>query len=231
MFSVYGVTGRQFTGSAEQLRQIERVNAASRVRRLDANETVLPERISADPALQGPVTGLAAAVVPGGPVARRNALAAYTQTQPRETQRPPLTRVDEIMTQPALTLVQDTPMREAWRLLAYHSYAQAPVVSASGMLVGLVLLSELLRAERMATPELDAEAWRTWMAQPIAELMWTPVPSATPETEIRRVAGVLTDSGLPGLPVVDEGGMVTGFVSRGDIVRAVAHDPPLDLWS
>jgi CBS domain-containing protein len=231
MFSVYGVSGRQFTGSAEQLRQIERVNAASRVRRLDANESVLAERLSADPALAAPPQAAPAAPTLGGPVARRNALAAYAQSQPRETQRPPLTRVDEIMTQPALTLTHDTPMREAWRLLAYHGHAQAPVVSASGMLVGLLLHSELLRPDRMATPELDADVWRALMAQPIGDLMWTPVPSATPDTDIRRVAGVLTDSGLPGLPVVDDAGMVTGFVSRGDIVRAVAHDPPLDLWS
>jgi CBS domain-containing protein len=231
MFSVYGVSGRQFTGSAEQLRQIERVNAASRVRRLEANETTLPERVSADPLLPGPAPTAVAGAGIGSPAARRNALAAYTQSQPRETQRSPLSRVEDIMTQPALTLTHDTPMREAWRLLAYHGHAQAPVVSASGMLVGLLLHSELLRPDRMATPELDAEAWRVLMAQPIGDLMWTPVPSATPDTDIRRVAGVLTDSGLPGLPVVDDAGMVTGFVSRGDIVRAVAHDPPLDLWS
>ena len=48
---------------------------------------------------------------------------------------------------------------------------------------------------------------------------------------IRRVARVLLDTGLPGLPVVDEQGMVTGFVSRSDILRAVVADPPLDLWT
>jgi CBS domain-containing protein len=31
--------------------------------------------------------------------------------------------------------------------------------------------------------------------------------------------------------VVDDAGAVVGFVSRSDIVRAVAHEPPLDLWS
>jgi CBS domain-containing protein len=31
--------------------------------------------------------------------------------------------------------------------------------------------------------------------------------------------------------VVDDGGRVTGFVSRTDILRAVVADPPLDLWS
>ncbi|KQP22991.1 HPP family protein [Pseudorhodoferax sp. Leaf267] len=229
MFSVYGVAGRQFTGSAEQLRQIERVNAAPRTRRVDSNETELPERVSADPALLPGAPAVPGPVV-GGPAARQ-ALAAYAQTQPRETQRQPLVRVAEIMSQPALTLVQDTSVLDAWKLLSYHGYGQVPVVSPSGMLVGLLLRTDLLRAERLAVSELDAATWQAAMAQPIAEVMWTPVPSAAADTEIRRVAGVLHDNGLPGLPVVDEAGMVTGVVTRGDIVRAVAQDPPLDLWT
>lgn len=229
MFSVYGVTGRQFTGSAEQLRQIERVNAAARVRRIDPNEEVLPERVSADPAL-APSPDATAVPAAGTTAATRTALAAYAQSSAAETQRQPLTRVAEIMHTPAFTLPESTPVLQAWKLLAYHGHAQAPVVSASGMLVGLLLLADLLRAERLALPELAPEHWAALMAQPIGELMWTPVPSTSADTEIRRVAGVLHEDGLPGLPVVDDAGAVIGFVSRSDIVRAVAHDPPLDLW-
>ena len=57
-----------------------------------------------------------------------------------------------------------------------------------------------------------------------------PVPATSAETDLRRVATVLLDTGLPGLPVVDERGAVAGFVSRSDILRAVTADPPLDLW-
>jgi CBS domain-containing protein len=60
--------------------------------------------------------------------------------------------------------------------------------------------------------------------------MSTPVPCVAPDTDIRRVARVLLDTDLPGLPVVDDEGVVTGFVSRSDILRAVVTDPPLDLW-
>ena len=54
--------------------------------------------------------------------------------------------------------------------------------------------------------------------------------TATSMLGMSRLAQVLHDGGLPGLPVVDDAGAVTGFVSRGDIVRAAAQDPPLDLW-
>lgn len=227
MFSVYGVHGRQFTGSAEQLRQVERVNATPRTRRVDANETDLPDRVSADPALQA---GAMPAGSGGGGAVARQALAAYAQTQAPAPQRQPLVRVAEIMSQPALTLTPDTRVLDAWKLLAYHGHGQALVVNAAGGLIGLLLQRDLLRADRLAAPALDAEAWQALMQQPIGDLMWTPVPSATAETEIRRVATVLHDTELPALPIVDETGLVIGIVTRGDIVRAVAHDPPLDLW-
>jgi CBS domain-containing protein len=41
----------------------------------------------------------------------------------------------------------------------------------------------------------------------------------------------LQETGLSGLPVVAADGLVIGFVSRSDILRAVSHDPPLDLWA
>lgn len=222
MFSIYGVTGRQFTGSAEQLRQIERVNATPRTRRVDANESELPGRVSADPAWTAP------SARPG--VATRQALAAYAPAPALERQRRPLTRVADIQSSSVLSLTPDVPVLQAWRLLAYHGHAQAPVVNAQGVLVGLLLRVDLLRSERLAVPELDPAIWQGLMQQPIGDLMWTPVPSVTADTEIRRVASVLHDNDLPGLPVVNEAGYVTGMVTRGDILRAVAHDPPLDLW-
>ncbi|HMZ87367.1 MAG TPA: CBS domain-containing protein, partial [Giesbergeria sp.] len=67
--------------------------------------------------------------------------------------------------------------------------------------------------------------------RPVSAVMVTPVPTVAPDTDVRRLASVLLDTGLPGLPVTDEAGIPVGFVSRTDILRAVAADPPLDLWS
>ena len=60
--------------------------------------------------------------------------------------------------------------------------------------------------------------------------MWTPVTGALPDTDLRRIAALLLESGLPGLPVTTGDGSVIGFISRTDLMRAVTADPPLDLW-
>jgi CBS-domain-containing membrane protein len=88
----------------------------------------------------------------------------------------------------------------------------------------------VFKPEHLPKPDTYQVAWRTLMQQNIKTIMHTPVPSVAPESDIRRVAGVLIDTGLPGLPVVDEQGLVTGFISRSDILRAVVTEPPLDLW-
>jgi CBS domain-containing protein len=130
-----------------------------------------------------------------------------------------------------VTTIPDTSnVDHAWQVLARNHLGQAPVVAASGVLVGLISRADLMAPERLPGPDSHAQVWRSLLAQPVVDVMWTPVPSVSPDTDIRRVARVLLDSGLPGLPVVDDDGKVTGFVSRSDILRAVVADPPLDLW-
>ena len=112
----------------------------------------------------------------------------------------------------------------AWSLLSAHQVAQAPVLNERDRVVGL-----LLRAD-MAPPSLARSPSPAMAQRRVAELMLTPVPAVAQDTSLRRLAHVLMDTGLPGLPVTDAEGVLLGFVSRTDILRAVAADPPLDMW-
>ncbi len=220
MFSVYGVGGQLFNGPLEDLRQVEAVHALVRARAVGAPGQ---ERSPAD---------AAAMQHHAAPEGRHhpNPLAAYVQTEQAHMPRHPLTRVAELMSRSVITVSFNSSVLDAWQLLASHGVSQAPVVDATETLVGLLSRAELLRPDRLPTPGSNALLWRALMMQPVSEIMWTPVPSVSAPTDIRRVARVLLDTGLPGLPVVDEHGGVTGFVSRSDILRAVVNDPPLDLW-
>lgn len=223
MFSVYGKAGRVFRGSMEELRQVGPISRASR------SHVVAP--VGLDPQDQNPARF--SELVPPVPrdVAHRTALAAYEQTRKPGLPRHPLTRVDAVMSHPVVTIADTFSVEQAWQVLAENRMGQAPVVASGGMLVGLITRADLMHPERMPGPDSHALVWRALLMQSVVDVMWTPVPSVSADTDIRRVARVLLDSGLPGLPVVDEEGRVTGFVSRSDILRAVVADPPLDLWS
>ncbi|WP_296448178.1 HPP family protein [Rhodoferax sp. UBA5149] len=226
MFSVYGVSGQLFRGSLEQLRQIGAVGAVAR-----GNAVQAVGRDGQDPSSSSPGAFTARAEHPApSDEAHRSALAAYAQTQRVALPRHPLSRVDALMSRPVITIPDSSTVLQAWQILARHGVGQAPVVNSDATLVGLLSRADLLRPERLPTPGSNALVWRALLAQSVSDIMSTPVPSVAADTDIRRVARVLLDTGLPGLPVVDEQGLVTGFVSRSDILRAVVTDPPLDLW-
>ncbi len=222
MFSLYGVDGRVFRGSLEQLRQI---NPVARVGRVQAAESIGTGDFEES-------VRRAAAGLPPPPLdlAHRAAVESYTQTQKPETQRQPLTRVESLMSTEVITLPSSATVFQAWQILAKEGLGQAPVVNLNGALVGLLSRADLMKVDALPSPERNPQDWRSLMSQSVATIMWSPVPSVSPQTDIRRVANVLLDSGLPGLPVVDDEGGMVGFISRSDILRAVTTDPPLDLW-
>jgi CBS-domain-containing membrane protein len=227
MFSVYGPAGRLFRGSMEQLRQVGGVSAIARA------ISILPVgRDGVDAASSSPgVFALHAqqAAMPSDE-AHRSALAAYAESQKVIPERHPLQQVDSLMSRTVITIPDTATVLQAWQILARHGVGQAPVLNKNAMLVGLLSRADLLRPERLPQPDSHALVWRALLAQNVANIMATPVPGVAPDTDIRRVARVLLDTGLPGLPVMDEPGLVIGFVSRSDILRAVVTDPPLDLW-
>jgi CBS-domain-containing membrane protein len=222
MFSVYGQAGRIFRGTMEELRLVGAVSAASRSHAVAA--------IGRDPLDQTPTAFAQLPEMAGTDVAHRSALASYAQVRKNDVPRHSITRVDAIMSRSVVTLADTLTVESAWHVLSTNHMGQAPVVTDQGVLVGLLSRADLMRPERLPGPESHALAWRALLMQNVAQIMWTPVPSVAVDTDIRRLAGVLLDTGLPGLPVTDEQGQVLGFVSRSDILRAVVADPPLDLW-
>lgn len=228
MFSVYGKAGRVFRGSLEELRRVGSATGLARTRSVaplgqDAQDHAGNSHFS-DLLADSPAA-------PAADVAHRVALAAYAEVRRTEAPRQPLTKVQSIMSATVVTVPDSFNVEQAWALLGEHGIGQAPVVSQARVLVGLLARAELMRADRLPQADSHPLVWRALLAQPVVDVMWTPVPSVAQDTDIRRVARVLLDTGLPGLPVVDDEGQVIGFVSRSDILRAVVADPPLDLWT
>jgi len=78
---------------------------------------------------------------------------------------------------------------------------------------------------------IDGEQVRYLRGKRVADAMKQEVIAADPVSDIRRVAQVMQEYRLHGVPIVDERDALIGIVSRGDILRAVINDPPLDMWT
>lgn len=225
MFAIHGTSGQMFRGPLEELRKIAPTLRVGRARAVSA---LAPP--SVDPEVSSAQVMPEVALQPAGSP-QRQAINEYASIQSPKPQRHPLTRVFDVMSGSVLTVLDSASVLDAWQTLADQGLGQAPVVNAQGGLVGMITRGELLGPDRLPGPDTHVLTWRAMLVQPVTALMITPVPSVEPQTDLRRVAQLLLDLGLPGLPVVAEGGVVSGFISRSDILRAVVHDPPLDLWS
>ena len=219
MFAVYGRSGQLFSGAMEAMGQVVPISALARSRHLTYSGTEHPE------SSQAQSDSVTHHNQPADTL-HRDAMAAYAQALNTETARHPLSRVADIMSRKVLSLPDSMTLDQAWEVLTSHGFGQAPVLDAQGQLVGL-----LMRPDRLPDAHAHLLAWKAMLMQPVDQAMLTPVPAVAPETDIRRLARVLLDTGLPGLPVMEADGHLAGFVSRADILRAVVSDPPLDMWT
>jgi acetoin utilization protein AcuB len=216
MFAIYGISGPVFQGTLEDLGRLppvaRRVPVAA-VRRI--GERVESERFAA--------MQQSAGVAPGGPGAQ--AVEAYQAMLPEDLERGPLYHAEQIMQPQVITVRADDDVAHAWRLLVEHQIHQAPVLDDAGHLVGIVSERNLL-----TTLNVDAGEVRDVLARRVSDVMSTPVVAASPLTDIRRIAQVMLERLVDGVPIVSDSGALLGIISRSDILQAVVTDPPLSVW-
>ena len=134
----------------------------------------------------------------------------------------PARTVRQIMSSPVITLAPDAHLDEAWALVTKRRFRHIPVVDPdSGVVAGMLSDRDLLAAGAQLGQGVERE---------VSEIMATTVMACRPDTSIRVAAEVMLEQRIGALPVVSEIGSPVGIVTRVDILRAVVHEAPLELW-
>jgi acetoin utilization protein AcuB len=206
MFSLYGISGQVFSGTLEAMSRVRQARRITHVRPIakDGEEFDIEE------------TRL---------TPRDEAIRAYRQALNDDLERGPLYHAAQVMTAPVITLASSDAVARAWHILRERRIHQTPVVDTENRLVGIVSERDLL-----TTIDIDGDRVIATLHRKVGDVMTTPVVAATPVTDIRRIAAVMLEQGVDGVPIANEAGYLVGFVSRSDILRAVVTDPPLSLW-
>lgn len=152
-----------------------------------------------------------------------------------------MTKARELMTKDVLAVSPDTPAREIARLLLDRSVSAAPVVDASGAVIGMVSEGDLI-----GRAEMDREARRDWWlallaeggtlnpdflaslrngAQTARDVMSAPVITVDEAAEAAEIARLLASYRIKRVPVLRDGKLV-GIVSRADLLRGLAAGHP-----
>jgi CBS domain-containing protein len=104
----------------------------------------------------------------------------------------------------------DISMREAVSILAQHRIGAMPVME-NGEVAGIF-------SERDVLYCIEAEGEAS-LAKPVREVMTAPAITASPVTQVEDALDLMTRRRIRHLPVV-ESGVMCGFVSIGDLVKA-----------
>ena len=130
-------------------------------------------------------------------------------------------QAQDLMIRTVVTVRPHMPVGAAAVLLVSRGVTSAPVVTAEGVLRGMVSEVDLLRAQPVpdaltTTPECSATAADVMTAKPV---------TVRPTDGLADVAAVLLDHGVRAAPVV-EGERLVGIISRHDILSFVARQQP-----
>ena len=152
-------------------------------------------------------------------------------------------KVRDIMTTELITVSPETEILQAAETLLGNHINGVPVVDDSGKLVGILCQSDLIAQQK----RLPIPSFFTFMdglietssakriekeiqkiaAITVAQAM-TPNPVfVEPDMGIEVVAGLMVDSGLHTIPVLDEGKLV-GIVGKEDILNTLVTKDDVD---
>src|SRR5690606_22275665 len=129
-------------------------------------------------------------------------------------------KVDDVYTRNPVTVGPETSAPDARKLMEEHDIRRLPVAQ-DGKLVGIVTLTDLLRAAPPPSAGLSIRELHYLLDKiKVAELMTRDVVTATPDTDLQAVAKIMGERKIGGIPVV-EGDKVIGIITESDVFRAL----------
>jgi CBS domain-containing protein len=145
-------------------------------------------------------------------------------------------KAKDIMSSPAIYVMEETPVREIARVLLQKEISAVPVINTAGRLVGIVSEGDLIG--RRASDDSRRSWWLDLLeAGPrtsdtirgyleanglrAKDVMTKDVITVQPDEPITRVAELLSSYNIKRFPVVSSGQML-GVVSRADVLRYVS---------
>ncbi|GAP63840.1 hypothetical protein ARMA_2263 [Ardenticatena maritima] len=149
-------------------------------------------------------------------------------------------KVRDLMVTNVVTVGPEAPVGAVARLLRDHDFSGVPVVDANNVVLGVVTEYDIItRHTRPHYPRyiqiMDA---RIYLENPrhyneelrrvlavTAEQLMTKLPARiTPDDDMETAIGVMVDTRINPLPIVDENGRLAGILTLHDLLQIVVDE-------
>ncbi|BCN93151.1 hypothetical protein THMIRHAM_09360 [Thiomicrorhabdus immobilis] len=209
MFIVYSPDGRSMIGAVQQLPALK-VDPAQRINKIEEAEL-----------------GALQVNVKSQQHGRKEstALNAYKKNQTKESGQI-IVNVAEIMVSPVFTININSSIEEAWQLMQAKKIKHLPVLD-NAELVGMCSQEDLL-ARMIVSKEGELEGVKQ---ERVADVMQSGVVTTTIDTDIRHIAQALTGYQIDVLLIMSEYHQILGIVTESDLIRRLAKEPPIEIYT
>lgn len=136
----------------------------------------------------------------------------------------------EVMTNPVVSVKQDSPLEEAVRIMLKRKLKRLPVVDKSGNLCGILARFDVLRTIIQDTPNWDSIAKKGVRVDgdtKVGDAMRVDAPVAGPGTPCRDLLAMISSSDIQRIAVVDGSGKFLGMIFDRALAAALTKTPSL----
>lgn len=150
---------------------------------------------------------------------------------------------NQIMSRNVITVRNDASVYDAAFALLNANISAAPVIDATGNLVGIVSESDLVRRPEIGTAPRKSLlecllANETTLAQDfirshsrhVTDVMTRDVVTAAPQSTLQDISRLMTKHGVKRIPIVWQDRLI-GIVSRADLLRGLVAKSPQEVES
>lgn len=188
----------------------ERVTVIGRSRGASVSDSVNLGELFAPMGGGGHPRAAAVTVRSGNPATVLDQLLAQLRTH---LPHPPTAR--ELMSSPVRTILPETTIAEAQRILLRYGHSGLSVVDAEGLLVGII-----------SRRDLDIALHHGFSHAPVKGYMTTNLKTVTPTTTLPEIEDLMVTYDIGRLPVLDQDQLV-GIVTRTDVLRQLHQQKTL----
>lgn len=149
-------------------------------------------------------------------------------------------KVSDAMTRKVNTIQTDASVLDALHLMLSAKFSGLPVVDSTGTLVGMITEGDFLRRSELDTERKHAR-WLTFLLSPgrlareyalsharkVGEVMTSGVVTIDENAPLADAVALMEERHIKRLPVVANG-VLTGILSRSDLLKAYLGAAPID---
>lgn len=138
----------------------------------------------------------------------------------------------EIMTSPAVCIMEDKPLTEAVDLMLQKELKRLPVIDARGKIIGIISRMDVFRAIMKEAPDWQAFRQRSIQVEDlhfVSDIMRRDTHAVLQDTPVDEILQIIDSNDIQRVAVVDAEGRYLGLISDEDLLMAFS-DHRAGLW-